>query len=189
MSRHGFDIFLFKETNIIFLQGAVIAQVALTALSLVDIKKTHWTTRGFFFLSVIAACICVITACINQSVLSSFFDCGFTDWVTKSRGSSRKPSRSAVLKLAFPGQCLFLAVAFFAVGLSEYLGCLMNVSTAEFIKERADFRNIFIMYMVGLGCFLIWIVLIFVLDSIEHLGAELWNIGYPLKWHNESTTS
>ncbi|KAI5865860.1 hypothetical protein GGS23DRAFT_554364 [Durotheca rogersii] len=42
--------------------GAIVAKIAITALSLMDLSKTHWTERGLFRFSLASSTIAVYYA-------------------------------------------------------------------------------------------------------------------------------
>jgi uncharacterized membrane protein YedE/YeeE len=51
--------------------GAIIAQIALTALSLPNLDDTHWTARASFVIGLVAGSLAVFCCCILQSKMSA----------------------------------------------------------------------------------------------------------------------
>lgn len=55
--------------NMIAVAGAIIAQVAITGLSLDNVAETHWTTQATFIISLVAGALCVYYTCMIQQKL------------------------------------------------------------------------------------------------------------------------
>ncbi|GAB7349073.1 hypothetical protein MBLNU459_g8032t1 [Dothideomycetes sp. NU459] len=55
--------------NMIAVAGAIIAQVAITGLSLANVAATHWTTHAAFIMSLVAGALCVYYSCMVQQKL------------------------------------------------------------------------------------------------------------------------
>ena len=47
--------------------GAIIAQIALTALTLPNLDDTHWTARASFVIGLVAGSLAVFCCCVLQS--------------------------------------------------------------------------------------------------------------------------
>lgn len=56
--------------NMVGVAGAIIAQIALTALSLPNLDDTHWTARAAFTIGLVAGSLAVFCSCILQSKMS-----------------------------------------------------------------------------------------------------------------------
>ena len=56
--------------NMVGVAGAIIAQIALTALSLPDLDGTHWTARAAFVVGLVAGSLAVFCSCVLQSKMS-----------------------------------------------------------------------------------------------------------------------
>jgi hypothetical protein len=56
--------------NMVGVAGAIIAQIALTALSLPNLDDTHWTTRAAFTVALVAGSLAVFCSCVLQSKMS-----------------------------------------------------------------------------------------------------------------------
>lgn len=66
----------FKESytptfNMIGVAGAIIAQIALTALGLPNLDDTHWTARAAFTIGLVAGSLAVFCSCVLQSKMSA----------------------------------------------------------------------------------------------------------------------
>ncbi|KAK3368827.1 hypothetical protein B0T24DRAFT_706975 [Lasiosphaeria ovina] len=81
------------ESSMIAVASTIAAQIAITALSLVDLSETHWTPRGLFSISLVSSIIAVyyvsnqyrtIGRCLSASQIKS--------WIT-----NEEVSTSAVL--------------------------------------------------------------------------------------------
>jgi uncharacterized membrane protein YedE/YeeE len=57
--------------NMVGVAGAIIAQIALTALSLPNLDDTHWTARAAFTIGLVAGSLAVFCSCVLQSKMSS----------------------------------------------------------------------------------------------------------------------
>ena len=57
--------------NMVGVAGAIIAQIALTALSLPNLDDTHWTARAAFVVGLVAGSLAVFCSCVLQSKMSS----------------------------------------------------------------------------------------------------------------------
>lgn len=55
--------------NMIAVAGAIIAQVAITGLSLDKVAETHWSTEAAFIISLVAGALCVYYTCMVQQKL------------------------------------------------------------------------------------------------------------------------
>lgn len=56
--------------NMVGVAGAIIAQIALTALSLPNLDDTHWTARAAFTIGLVAGSLAVFCSCVLQSKMS-----------------------------------------------------------------------------------------------------------------------
>ena len=66
------------------LQGVIIAQVAITSLSLPQIRQTHWAVRAFFITSLISGCFAVYFACWSQKTIGTLFKASdLKNWLTR----------------------------------------------------------------------------------------------------------
>ena len=60
------------------------AQVAITALSLADVDKTHWTVQASFIMSLVTGCLSVFYCCTIQSSFGSLIrEEDIKDWLCK----------------------------------------------------------------------------------------------------------
>ncbi|KAF2091409.1 hypothetical protein K490DRAFT_7694, partial [Saccharata proteae CBS 121410] len=64
---------LSEECTMLAVAAAIVAQVAITGLSLNDISSVHWTAKAFFIASLVTGALSVFYACLIQQKLSSLF--------------------------------------------------------------------------------------------------------------------
>lgn len=70
------------------LQAAIVAQVAITALSLENLGSVHWTAKAAFVLSLTTGALSVFFACLLQQRVSSLFGLSdLKDWLSKPAGN------------------------------------------------------------------------------------------------------
>ncbi|KAK8211576.1 hypothetical protein M8818_003231 [Zalaria obscura] len=70
------------------LQGAIIAQVAISALSLDRVAQTHWTAQAAFVTSLVSGALSVYYACVVQQTAGSLIKPDeLKDWLCGSRTS------------------------------------------------------------------------------------------------------
>ena len=74
-----------------FWQGAIVAQVAITAFSLPRLNETHWTVEGFFIASLIFGSLSVFFSCITHQVVNTLHGADdIRDWLSKPILSEQK---------------------------------------------------------------------------------------------------
>ncbi|KAF2714421.1 hypothetical protein K504DRAFT_486341 [Pleomassaria siparia CBS 279.74] len=78
--------------NMIGVAGAIIAQVAITALSLTGLNDAHWTAEAFFVISLVTGALSVFFSCVNSPSLHGLHS------ADDIRIFLTKPSRSADLQ-------------------------------------------------------------------------------------------
>ena len=65
-------------------KAAIIAQVAITALSLPEVGRTHWTVQAAFIISLVTGALCVFYCCTIQASFGSLIQaCDIKDWLCK----------------------------------------------------------------------------------------------------------
>jgi uncharacterized membrane protein YedE/YeeE len=75
--------------NMVGVAGAIIAQIALTALSLPNLDDTHWTARASFVIGLVAGSLAVFCCCVLQSKMSALHTAhGVRRWLTRPRKES-----------------------------------------------------------------------------------------------------
>jgi uncharacterized membrane protein YedE/YeeE len=83
--------------------GAIIAQIALTALTLPNLDDTHWTARASFVVGLVAGSLAVFCSCILQSKMSALHTAqAVRGWLTRPReetGMRSKFSTSGLKEL------------------------------------------------------------------------------------------
>ncbi|RJE17658.1 hypothetical protein PHISCL_10003 [Aspergillus sclerotialis] len=62
-----------EDCTMLAVAGAIVAQIAITALALEDLDKVHWTAEAAFVVSLAAGGLSVFYACLVQQRMSSCF--------------------------------------------------------------------------------------------------------------------
>jgi hypothetical protein len=76
--------------NMVGVAGAIIAQIALTALSLPNLDDAHWTARASFVIGLVAGSLAVFCCCVLQSKMSALHTGrAVRRWLTRPRGEVR----------------------------------------------------------------------------------------------------
>ncbi|RSM17099.1 hypothetical protein CDV31_003992 [Fusarium ambrosium] len=79
--------------NMVAIAGAIIAQIAITGLSLEAMSQAHWTAAAFLVVSLIFGLISVYVAFIVQQELNGLLGSGgFADWLTLTPSAQELPS-------------------------------------------------------------------------------------------------
>lgn len=70
--------------NMVGVAGAIIAQIALTALSLPNLDDTHWTARAAFTIGLVSGSLAVFCSCVLQSKMSGLHNAyAVRRWLTR----------------------------------------------------------------------------------------------------------
>ena len=157
------------------LQGAIVAQVAITALSLPNLSTTHWVARAFFLLAVVSGCLSVYYACYLQRIVGTLFQPdGIKDWLRfpPSRQAEDpdpfRASLAAVLIVSAPFNMMKVSIFAFLIGLSIYQGFTWTRALDTSAGE-GDSRNVFITLLVGTGIGFGFFFFTFATKSMENL--------------------
>lgn len=136
-------------------QGAIMAQVAVTALSLDFLSSTHWVARSFLLATLLAGCLSVYYAMHLLRMLGRLVTAAkVKDWLrspperVRSRYKNR-PSIAAVLILDTPRALVNTAAVTFIVALSIYV-VFVFVNHLDLDAAPDDSRNVVIVYFVAL---------------------------------------
>ncbi|GAB7328473.1 hypothetical protein MBLNU13_g00443t1 [Cladosporium sp. NU13] len=79
--------------NMVGVAGAILAQIALTALSLPNLDDTHWTARAAFIIGLVAGSLAVFCSCVLQSKMSGLHNAyAVRRWLTRPQETSEGPS-------------------------------------------------------------------------------------------------
>ncbi|EMD97114.1 hypothetical protein COCC4DRAFT_51163 [Bipolaris maydis ATCC 48331] len=164
-----------EECSIIAVASTILAQIAITALSLENLDRTPWVARGFFTFSLVSSIIAVYYATRQYCHLGRFIYANdVRAWI---RGHSildgdlypRKalavahfnsdsafrvvgadvPSVASVLTIAAPTMLLNASLNAFLLGLGIYLGFVWTWDLNETAGASSS-RAVFIIYMVDL---------------------------------------
>jgi hypothetical protein len=72
--------------NMVGVAGAILAQIALTALGLPNLDDTHWTARASFVIGLVAGSLAVFCSCVLQSKMSVLHNThAVRRWLTRPR--------------------------------------------------------------------------------------------------------
>lgn len=72
--------------NMVGVAGAILAQIALTALGLPNLDATHWTARASFVMGLVAGSLAVFYSCVLQSKMSALHNAhAVRRWLTRPR--------------------------------------------------------------------------------------------------------
>jgi uncharacterized membrane protein YedE/YeeE len=70
--------------NMVGVAGAILAQIALTALGLPNLDDMHWTARATFVMGLVAGSLAVFCSCVLQSKMSSLHNAhAVRMWLTR----------------------------------------------------------------------------------------------------------
>jgi hypothetical protein len=76
--------------NMVGVAGAILAQIALTALGLPSLDDTHWTARASFVIGLVAGSLAVFCSCVLQSKMSALHNAhAVRRWLTRPRSGSK----------------------------------------------------------------------------------------------------
>jgi uncharacterized membrane protein YedE/YeeE len=76
--------------NMVGVAGAILAQIALTALGLLNLDDTHWTARASFVIGLVAGSLAVFCSCVLQSKMSALHNAhAVRRWLTRPRSGSK----------------------------------------------------------------------------------------------------
>ncbi|KAL9117973.1 MAG: hypothetical protein Q9187_005485 [Circinaria calcarea] len=149
------------ECNMTAVAGAIIAQVAITALSLPNLSLAHWTARAFLLFAVVAGCLSVYYACKLQRTIGKLYQpVLIRDWLripppeAKKEGEGEedeiKASLPALFVLSAPFTMMAYSIFTFLLGLTIYQGFTWT-RTLDPNAGKNDSRNVFITFVVGAG--------------------------------------
>ncbi|KAI4667156.1 uncharacterized protein J4E79_001840 [Alternaria viburni] len=138
-------------------ESSIIAvAIAITALSLDNLSRTHWTARAFFILSLLTSIIAVYYATKQYRILGH---CSRAEhvkaWIQNLDKDSptsiyeKLPSVASVLTVSAPNMLLSFSLNSFLAGLGIYLGFTWIRSLDETAGVNGS-RAVFITYIVGL---------------------------------------
>ncbi len=148
-------------------QGAILAQIAITALSLPDISQVHWIVRAFFACALVAGILSVHFAVMQQRTLGNLYKAPqIRSWLLANRCAKllndlrslkemkHKVSFSAAFLVQIPYTMLEYGAAFLILGLGLYLGyAWKNALDTE--TGKSDNRNVLIVFIAVTGAWLL----------------------------------
>ncbi|MCJ1386329.1 hypothetical protein MMC17_009455 [Xylographa soralifera] len=165
-----------NECNMTAVAGAIIAQVAITALSLPFLSNTHWTARACFFIAVTSGCLTVYYACVLQRNVGKLYSAEqIKEWLmvpvpkTDTETGARavqNGSLAAVFILSAPFAMVKVSIFSFLIGLAIYQGFVFT-KNLDNATAPGDSRDSFIALMVGTGLCGVFFLWTFSLKDIE----------------------
>lgn len=192
-----------NECNMTAVAGAIIAQVALTALSLADLSLAHWTARAFLLFATVAGCLSVYYACaLSRDIGKLYGPELIRDWLSArdlpdntqetERGDKKekKASLSAIFILSAPYTMMTYAIWAFITGLAIYQGFVWT-RNLDADAGKLNSRNVFIAYIVSTGFCQLFFGFAGVIKAIEDLllndrpGESFIEMGNSNKDHND----
>ncbi|KAL8949413.1 MAG: hypothetical protein Q9183_007606 [Haloplaca sp. 2 TL-2023] len=123
---------LSNELSMVAVAGAILAQIAITALSLDGITTVHWIVRGFFASSLVLGLLSVQFAVMQQrtmgnlhkpsSIRAWLLANSSNDLSRHSREEKHRVSFTAAFLTQIPYTMIEYGTAFLIVGFGLYLG-------------------------------------------------------------------
>ncbi|KAG8533560.1 uncharacterized protein KY384_001300 [Bacidia gigantensis] len=163
------------ECNMTAVAGAIIAQVAITALSLPDLSSTHWVARAFFLFAIAAGCLSVYFCCVLQRTIGKLYRAQLIrTWLslppkaTQGPATPPRASLAAVFILSAPFTMMKASIFAFLIGLAIYQGFTWTRGL-DTDAGRYDSRNVFITFIVGTGSAIGFFLFTFSSKIIENL--------------------
>jgi hypothetical protein len=134
-------------------KATIVAQIAITALSLDDISRTHWVARAFFTFSLVSSIMAVYYATSQFRILGRCLQAEQVKAWIRGKDKYKKhlylPSSASVLTVSAPNMLLSSALNSFLIGLGIYLGFTWTRGLDEAAGVDGS-RAVFITYLVGL---------------------------------------
>ncbi|KAL9032206.1 MAG: hypothetical protein Q9180_006631 [Flavoplaca navasiana] len=163
------------ECNLTAVAGAIVAQVAITGLSLPDLSSTHWVARACFLFAVASGCLAVYYSCVLQRTIGQLYTADMIkDWLSRpapkaqDSGSTPRASLAAAFIISAPFNMMKVSIGSFLIGLAIYQGFTWSRSL-DTTSGPGDSRNVFITFMVGAGLCVSFYVYSFSLKSFENM--------------------
>lgn len=158
-------------------QGAIVAQIAITALSLEYLEATHWTATAAFVISLIAGLLSVYYACILQQQLSGLHGPVEAElWFTTVRRKRRSqvdskietgrqthkeyimPSYNAALLLVLPSILLNWSSIALLIGIGIYYGIVHTQHLSSVRGQNSSLAILLVYVLFTLGAFASYIL-------------------------------
>lgn len=166
------------ECSMTAVAGAIIAQVALTALSLPSLSLAHWTARACLLFATVAGCLSVYYACtLSRDVGKCYQPQLVRDWLslmTPKRRTEvddkkeRTASLSGIFILSAPYTMMSYSILAFITGLAIYQGFVWT-RALDTDAGKTNSRNVFIAYIVSTGFCQLFFFSAGVIKAIESL--------------------
>ena len=165
---------------LIMIEGAIIAQVAITALSLPSLSSMHWIARASFLTAVTSGCLSVFYACQLQRIIGKLYEANqIKGWLMLPLSKGRivqaveeqdielqETSLAAVLILSAPFTMVKVSIFSFLIGLATYQGFLYTRNLDSDAGPDHS-RDSFIALVGGTGLCYLFFLLTFSAKSIE----------------------
>lgn len=129
--------------------GAVIAQVALTALSLSSLSLAHWTARAFLLFATVAGCLSVYYACtLSRDIGKCYQPELVRDWLSTTgpnpttitdtevtEKKERNASLAGIFILSAPYTMMSYSIMAFIIGLAIYQGFVWTRALIQMLER------------------------------------------------------
>ncbi|CEL03893.1 hypothetical protein ASPCAL05031 [Aspergillus calidoustus] len=131
--------------------AAIIAQIAITMISLPNFDSVHWAATAVAYSSLICGILTTFLAFIVQQILSDLHNPEeVRSWLTTTRRSHSRsrpinatekkiPSLSSAVLLTTPSKLLRLSILTAFVALGIYLGCVWDAELGNLRGRDANF--------------------------------------------------
>jgi hypothetical protein len=136
-------------------QGAIVAQIAITALSLRDVDQINWTVEAAFVISLMAGLLSVYYACLIEVKLGGMHSPDeVSNWLTAHTIPLKadsfgyiSPSFNAALILVAPMQLLNWSLFSLLIGIGIYYG-LMSERSESAVRGEKSGLAVLLVYVV-----------------------------------------
>ena len=158
-------------------QGAIIAQVAITGLSLPSLSSTHWVARACLLFAVSSGCLTVYYCCVLQRTIGKLYQPRqIKGWLSLPPRTTQgpdvnrtwQPSLAAIFILSAPFNMMKASIFSLFVSLAIYQGFTWTRGL-DTSAGHDDSRNVFITFIVGTGAVVLFFLLTFSSKAIENL--------------------
>lgn len=181
------------ETDQNVCKGAIVTQVALSALFLPGLSTAHWVARAMLLFAVVSGCLSVYSACVLQRIVGKLYKAALVrEWLSIPIASSSleepKASLPAVFIISAPFTMVRSCIFAFLTALTVYQGFTWTRQLDKAAGQN-DSRNVFITLLVGLGFCLLFFGFVFSMKSVENLLTVEYKKGIIQEHPNRSETA
>lgn len=203
MRAHTMNLVLSSPLTLTGCKGAIIAQVAISALALPNLSMVHWLARACFLFAIVSGCLSVYYSCVLQRKIGKLYKPSLIrDFLQIIPGENpiinRSPSCAAVIVVSAPFNMIKFSILAFITGLAIYQGFIWT-RKLDPISSENDSRAVFIFFMAGISLCIFFFEYSFLVKSIEaYARPKTGKSQRPLSWkhaekaepqHSSSTDS